>query len=68
MSVDGVLGVARSMADRASRKPPSEVERDGESDGDEGVDEVPFRPRGRALRLDPPILPRGENAATVHRR
>jgi len=35
----------RLVAEGATREPAGEEESDGEADGDEGVGEVPFRPR-----------------------
>src|SRR5512132_3179785 len=48
------------MAAGAARQPAGEYTGDGEPSGDEGVLEVPFRPRRRSNEGNFPVLPRGK--------
>src|SRR5713101_8861977 len=53
------------MAKGATRQPAPEDSRNGQASGDEGIREVPFRPRLGSNQSDGPLGPRGENAAPV---
>ena len=64
-----VLRVAiLSVAERAAWEPAGDRSSESETNGDEGVGEVPLRPRPRSRRRQLAVRPRGKNAAHVQQR
>src|SRR6266545_4268125 len=53
------------VACRTARKPTGQHASDREASGDEGIGEVPFRPRTRPFRFESTASSRGGNAARV---